>query len=67
MHRGCISLGDVRCDECHQIIPHSECYLVIEEEDATLRLCVDRSLKKDYARYKEDKGERTLTFFPEEY
>ena len=67
MHQGCISLGDVRCDECHQIIPHSESYLVIEEEGATLRLCVGCSLKKGYARYKEDKGERTLTFFPEEY
>jgi len=67
MHRGCISLGDVRCDECHQIIPPSESYLVIEGEGATLRLCVGCSLKKGYARYKEDKGERTLTFFPEEY
>lgn len=67
MHRGCISLGDVRCSECHRAIPHSERYLIIEEEDATSHLCVDCGLKKGYARYKEDKGEQVLTFFPEEY
>jgi len=67
MHRGCMSLGNVQCDECHQIIPQAEHYLVMEEKDATLRVCVACSLKKGYARYKEDKGERILTFFPEEY
>ena len=67
MHRGCMSLGNVWCDECHQIIPQAERYLIIEEKDATLHLCVDCSLKKGYARYQEDKGERILTFFPEEY
>jgi len=65
MRRGCISLGDVRCDECHRIIPHAECYLVIEEEGEELRLCVDCSLKKGYAHYKVEKGEKILTFFSE--
>jgi len=65
MRRGCISLGDVRCDECHRIIPHAERYLGIEEEGEKLRLCVDCSLKKGYAHYKEEKGEQILTFFPE--
>jgi NAD-dependent SIR2 family protein deacetylase len=65
MRRGCMSLGDVRCDDCHRIIPHSEPYLVIEEEGEELRLCADCSLKKGYAHYKEEKGERILTFFPE--
>jgi len=66
MRRGCISLGDVECDECHQSVPHSERYLIIEDDDTELQLCVDCSLKKDYARYKVDKGEQILTFFPEE-
>ena len=66
MRRGCISLGDVECDECHQSIPHSERYLIIEEDDTTLLLCVDCSLNKGYAHYKADKGEQILTFFPEE-
>ena len=66
MHRGCISLGNVWCDECHRIIPHSGRYLIIEEVGGvTLRLCVDCSLEKGYARYKEEKGERVLTFFPD--
>lgn len=66
MRRGCISLGSVQCDQCHQIIPNAERYLVIEEGDVTQRLCVSCSLEKGYAHYKEDKGERVLTFFPEE-
>ncbi len=67
MRRGCISLGDVRCDGCHCIIPHSERYLAIEEtEGVILRLCVDCCLNKGYARYKEEKrGEEVLTFFTE--
>jgi len=65
MRRGCITLGDVRCDDCHRIIPHAERYLVIEEEGEELHLCVDCSLKRGYAHYKEEKGERILTFFPE--
>jgi len=67
MRQGCISLGEVRCDDCHRVIPHSERYLIIEEtEEVILRFCVDCCLKKGYARYKEEKkGERVLTFFIE--
>ena len=67
MRRGCISLGDVRCDECQRIIPYSERYLAIEEtEGVILRLCVDCTLNKGYARHKEEKkGEEVLTFFTE--
>ena len=64
MRRGGISLGDVHCDDCHRLIPHSERYLLIEEpEDVILRLCVDCCLKKGYAHYKVDKGEEVQTFF----
>ena len=67
MRQGCISLGEVQCDDCHRVIPHSERYLIIEEtEEVILRLCVDCCLKKGYASYKEEKkGERVLTFFTE--
>ncbi len=66
MRRGCISLGDVYCDDCHHLIPHSERYLLIEEaEDTTLRLCVDCCLKKGYAHYRDERGEQILTSFPE--
>ena len=66
MRRGCISLGQVRCDDCHRTIPYPERYLVIDEaEGTTLYLCIDCSLKKGYAQYKSEKGEQVLTFFEE--
>ena len=72
MRQGCISLGDIQCDECHRTIPHSERYLAIDEEDGVevekgeiAHYCVECALKKGYAYYKEEKGERTLTFFPQ--
>ena len=66
MRRGCISLGEVRCDECQHTIPYLERYLIVEErEGVVLRLCVDCCLKKDYAHYKEEKGQEILTFSPE--
>ena len=67
MRRGCISLGDIQCDECQRTMSYPERYLLIEEEKegAVLHLCVDCCLSKGYARYTEDKGQRVLTFFPE--
>ena len=72
MRRGCVSLGEVRCDECHRLIPYPERYLAIDEEEGveveqgkTSRYCVDCCLKKGYASYRDEKGERVLTFFPE--
>ncbi len=72
MRQGCISLGEIQCDECHRIIPHAERYLAIDEEDGVevekgkiMRYCVQCALQKGYAYYKdEEKGERILTFFP---
>ena len=72
MRRGCISLGNIQCDDCHRVIPYLERYLVIDEKDGveaeegeTSRYCVDCCLKKGYARYRMEKGEQILTFFPE--
>ena len=67
MRQGCISLGEVQCDDCHRIIPHSERYLITEgrKKGVILRLCVDCCLKKGYAHYKEEKKEKVLTFFIE--
>ncbi|MFC1860435.1 hypothetical protein ACFLYC_02545 [Chloroflexota bacterium] len=65
MQQGCISLGEVKCDGCHRLIPHAKRYLIIEEKEGVIsRLCIDCCLKKGYARYKEEKkGEEVLTFF----
>jgi len=72
MRRGCMSLGEVRCDICQRTIPYPERYLVVDEKDGveaeegdTVHYCVSCALEKGYAHYKEDKGERVLTFFPE--
>ncbi len=72
MRRGCVSLGNVQCDDCSRIIPYLERYLVADEKDGveveggeTSRYCVDCCLKKGYARYRTEKGEQILTFFPE--
>ena len=66
MRRGCISLDDVQCDDCHCAIPYPERYLIAEElEGVVLRLCIDCCLKKGYADYKQEKGEQVITFFVE--
>ena len=71
MRQGCISLGEIRCDECQHIISHSERYLAIDEENGaevekgqTMHYCVQCAIEKGYARYKEEKDGRVLTFFP---
>lgn len=69
MRRGCISQGEVKCDECQRSILYPERYLVVDEKDGiedeegeTRRYCVDCCLKKGYAQYKTEKGEQILTF-----
>ena len=70
MRRGCISLGEIKCNDCGNPIPYPDRYLAVnmtngkeDEEGDTVRFCLECSLKKGYAHYKEEKGERILTFF----
>lgn len=72
MRRGSISLGEITCEQCQRIVPHSERYLVTNEEDGveveqgkTTYYCVECALQKGYAYSKEEKGETIITFFPE--
>jgi hypothetical protein len=65
MNRGCISLGDVHCDECHRLIPYPERYLIIDEAGSIRHLCINCCMEKGYAHYTEEKGQRILTIFPE--
>jgi hypothetical protein len=65
MNRGCISLGDVQCDECHRLIPYPERYLIIDEAGSTRHLCLNCCMEKGYVHYTEEKGQRVLTIFPE--
>jgi sulfur relay (sulfurtransferase) complex TusBCD TusD component (DsrE family) len=67
MRRGCISLGDIQCDNCHRTMRYLERYLAINEaEGVKLRLCIDCALSKGYAEYKPEKGEQGITFFTEQ-
>ena len=54
------------------MIAHSERYLAVEEENGiesetgeTRRYCIDCSIKKGYAFYRNEKDEKILTFFPQ--
>jgi len=73
VRQGCISLGKVKCDSCQNIIPYAERYVIVDEEDneevesGKLQCyCTDCSLDKGYARYREEKNQRVLTFFPDD-
>jgi len=72
VREGCISLGKAQCDGCNCIIPCTERYLAVDEENGievekgkTVRYCMECALRKGYAEYREEKGERVLTFFPQ--
>ena len=72
MRRGCISLGRVNCDICNRVILYPERYLCIDEENGVevekgkmVRYCVACAFNKGYAHYKEEKGEKILSFFTE--
>ena len=69
MNRGCVSVGEVKCDSCKSLVEQGERYLLMEEDDneddgKKTRLCVTCCLAKDYAAYIKEKGEEVLTFFP---
>jgi hypothetical protein len=65
MRCGCISTGDIQCDICHRTINYLEHYLVLEDEAESVirRFCSDCALSEGYASYKEEKGERSVSFF----
>ena len=69
MRRGCIAGGEIRCDGYGRLMKHPERYLAIDgeggvevEEDKTFHYCVDCCFEKGYAKYRQEKGERILTF-----
>ena len=66
MRRGCISLGDIQCNDCRRTIDYLEPYLVTEEaEGATLHLCLDCASNRGYVHYMQEKRDRIITFFSE--
>ena len=72
MRRGCLSVGTVDCDVCKHHIPYPDRYVMVDEDakgkevdkgGKSVRYCVECAIKKGYAHYKEEKGEKILTFF----
>jgi hypothetical protein len=65
MNRGCVAVGEIRCDNCQRLIEAGQRYLLLEEKEGEkLRFCVECSVAKGYAAYVKEKGEEVLTFFP---
>ncbi len=65
MNRGCVAVGEIKCDGCQRLIEQGQRYLLMEEkEDEKTRFCVECCLIKGYAAHVKEKGEQVLTFFP---
>jgi hypothetical protein len=70
MRRGCVSLGEIRCDSCQRLIPTAGRYLIADEsvgENGTkkiVRYCSKCCEEKGLIGYRNEKEEKILTFFP---
>ena len=63
MNRGCISIGQMNCDECHRVIEDGEQYFLKEDAAKREHFCIDCCLKKGYASQFVEKSEKLITFF----
>jgi len=65
MNRGCVAVGEIKCDDCQRLIEQGQRYLLMEEKEGEkFRFCVECCLTKGYAAYVKEKGDQVLTFFP---
>jgi hypothetical protein len=65
MNRGCVAVGEIRCDNCQRLVEAGHRYLLLEEKEGEKScFCVECSVAKGYAAYVKEKGEEVLTFFP---
>ncbi len=70
MRRGCVSLGEIRCDSCKKVVPTAERYMITDEftdengKKTTVRYCVNCCVEKGLIGYRQEKDEKVLTFFP---
>jgi hypothetical protein len=63
VRRGCISLGNIKCDECHRIIIYPERYLFTNEfKDKNITLCMDCCQKKGYVKPGSAKEDADILF-----
>ncbi len=70
MRRGCISLGEIRCDACKRIVPTAGRYLITDEvtdktgKKTTVRYCLACCEEKGLIGYRQEKDEKVKTFLP---
>lgn len=70
MRRGCISLGEIRCDACKRLVPTAARYLITDEvtdetgKKITVRYCLACCDEKGLIGYRQEKDEKVKTFFP---
>lgn len=64
MKRGCIAVSAMKCDICDANIEHSDRYLLIDDTGSKgkQRVCANCCIKKKYAKYITEKGEKILSF-----
>jgi hypothetical protein len=70
MRRGCISLGEIKCDNCKRIVKTAERYLITDEltdengKKKTVRYCLKCCEEKHLIGERREKDEKVKTFFP---
>lgn len=63
MRRGCISLGNIKCDECHRTILYPERYLSIEiDRENSQTLCMNCCIEKGLVKPESDKEGAEMLF-----
>ncbi len=63
MRRGCISLGNIKCDECHRTILYPERYLSLDEAKGKTRtMCMDCCQEKGLVKPESDKADAEMLF-----
>jgi hypothetical protein len=59
-----MATGQLKCDECKNIIEHGERYMLDGEEGKEHCWCLACCKKKSEAEDVKEKGEKYVTFFP---
>jgi hypothetical protein len=62
VRRGCISLGNIKCDRCHRTILYPERYLSLEEKGKSQTWCMECCQQKGLVK-KESSKEGAETNF----
>ena len=62
MRRGCISLGNISCDQCGRAILYPERYLYMEKDGKTRIMCINCCEKKSLVKPENDKKGAELLF-----